>query len=128
VLGCMLSSALLMAGCATVYRSPGAEQTPVSELAILSVKSKNASIRKIDGVLRLVGTIKKLELTPGVRSITSYLVSGYAPAGEVTIEFEARAGEEYELMAARNVEQWRWESWIVRKGTDVVVSNRVAAW
>jgi len=111
-----------------VYRSPGAESIPVSELAILHLIPRNASIHKIDGELHAVATVRKLELMPGTRSISTYLVSGYAPAGGVTMKFKALAGVEYELKAMHNDKDWHWESWIVRKGTDKVVSVEESRW
>jgi len=124
LMGWVVSILLITTGCATVYRSPGAEKSPISELAVLSVTQRNVSIRKVDGKLLVGGgTINRLELVPGTRSITTFLVSGYAQAAELTIEFEARAGEQYELKAKQNDERRRWEVWIVKKGTNPVISK-----
>lgn len=125
VLVSLIFTLMLASGCASVYRSPEARTTPISELAILFETTNFAYIRKVDGKLLAVASYKKFELAPGFRTITIFLVSGYALAGEVTVEFEALAGEQYELKAAHNDKRWRWESWIVRKGTDDVVSRQV---
>jgi len=128
LMGCLVSTPLITTGCATVYRSPGAEKSPISELAILSITQRDVSIRKVDGKLLAGGTIKTLELQPGIRSISTFLVSGYARAAELSIEFEAVAGEQYELKAKHNDESWRWEIWIVKKGTNLEISKQVADW
>jgi len=129
LIGCLASHLLVATGCATTYRSPGAEETPISELAILSISQRDISVRKIDGkLLAPSGTIKRFELEPGTRRISAFLVSGYARPAELIIEFDALAGEQYELKGRHNDEIWRWEVWIVKAGTDAIVKKEVADW
>lgn len=90
------------------------------------VSGQGASVRKIDGKLQLGKSFRHLELAPGVLTITVFLVSGYTTTGDVTIEFEAVAGEHYELHAKVDEENWQWPSWVVQSGSDDIVSRQVA--
>lgn len=122
----LLVAILMVAGCANTYRDAGFDGTPLSELTTLSIASRGASVRKIDGKLQLGKNFRHLELAPGVRTITVFLVSGYTTTGDVTIEFDAVAGEQYELHAKVDRENWQWLSWVVESGRDVIVSRQVA--
>jgi len=125
VLTCLCATVLLATGCASVYRSPGAEDKPVAELATLVISSYHASVRKVDGKLMIPGNMKKFEFLPGVRTLNVYLTSGYTFNAEITMQFEAKAGVQYELKALHNDNKWRWESWIVKEGSEIPVSEQL---
>lgn len=121
----LLIALFFITGCANTYRDPEATETPVAELATLTIASRGASLRKIDGELRVGNNYRKLELAPGVRKISVFLVSGYTTPGEVTVEFEARAGTHYELFSKVDEDKWEWLCWVVEKGNEDIVSRQV---
>jgi hypothetical protein len=121
--------ATTLAACAAVYRTPGAERTPVSELAILEYNGDIAgvNVQYVDGAHRGLGIFRRFELAPGSRSLTIQLNKPSWQAKPITLSFNAAAGVTYELLYEFRTATSRsgnWRVWIVERPSGRTVSAR----
>jgi hypothetical protein len=120
--------ATTLAACA-VYRTPGAERTPISELAILEYNGDIAgvNVQSVDSAHRGLGIIRRFELAPGPRSLTILLNKPFWQAKPITLSFTAAAGVTYELLyefRPANSRSGNWRVWVVERPSGRTVSAR----
>jgi hypothetical protein len=122
--------AIALSGCATVYRTPGAEGANAKDLAILEFNGNKAvgiNPIEVDGKHRGNGFISRYELTAGEHTMTVALNIGIGVASKnITLGFRVDAGREYELkyeIEKKSVDQGIWRTWIEEKSTGQVVSS-----
>jgi hypothetical protein len=116
---------LLCSGCASTYRdkalnAPGAP-TPavvIQKFAMIS----DFIVFKIDDHNKPSGFARRFELVPGKHSVIVGLNEGLYRAEKMRIEFEAKAGETYEINAEMKskIFSGTWHAWV----TEVSTGNR----
>ncbi len=99
-IACLSIAALSgLAGCAVVYRTPGAEATPAGELAVLEFSDDRemGTLVEVDGVPRPNWDVRRYELTPGKHAFKLNLNAGISLVS-LEISFTAVAGHEYQIV------------------------------
>lgn len=95
-----LAASLALAACGSVYRMPGAESVPASQIAVLHEmkgQTESVGVTAIDGTSRGWGLFERFELVPGERTLTVQLFKGNTNSTPMKLRFRAEAGEHYEL-------------------------------
>jgi len=121
----VLSLVFMLFGCATVYRSPGAENVLVESFGVLENNNPmTTNIIEVDGKHRGVGWFSRYELAPGEHTVMVSLYVGIGARGESpTIGFKVVAGEVYELLHDRKETHQgglvitQWQPYIINKRT-----------
>lgn len=118
----------LLAGCARpIYRSKGYEKTPVSQLATLEA-GHEVTVSLLDRESTASGAkYGAYEFKPRIRIATAFvrIHRGFwmEVAGPVGLQFNAIAGQKYELKY--KIGGKRWKPWIENKATGKKVSRLV---
>lgn len=120
---------IALSGCATVYRTPGAEGVNLKDLAVLEFTGNKAvgiNPIEVDGKHRGNGFISRYELTAGEHTMLVALNIFGTASKNITLAFRVDAGREYELkheISKTGVDHGTWRTWIEEKGTGRVVSR-----
>ncbi|MBL3824785.1 MULTISPECIES: hypothetical protein [unclassified Marinobacter] len=109
----------LLAGCATQNQFSGPER-PDSELGVLHVDD-GLLVERINGKWRGVGLIDTYRFLPGVASVGVKANWGLVASGRLTLEFEAVAGEEYQLLLIRSGKN-EWTAEIIELSSKTAVT------
>lgn len=112
----------LVAGCASVYRGYEGEPRNAKELAIVDVTGvAGVNIFAVDGKDRGIGLINVYELLPGKHSLlVNYHSNGRE--GNITVWFDAVAGEKYTIQAKVNAIQTSWSALVINVRTQKTVN------
>lgn len=124
------STIVLAAGCASVYRTPGAASVRAEDLAVLEYNGGmviGANIIEVDGKHRGVGFIRRYELTPGEHALTVALNLGLGfSAKNQVLRWNAVASDVYELkydIQRTRPDGGTWLIWIEQKSTGRTVAT-----
>jgi hypothetical protein len=122
--------AAAVCGCASTYRQPGAEALLHSEVAVIELedclKLQCPIIVRIDGKVRPNGWITRYELLPGLRTVEFKMSTfNLASKSNVSVAFEARAGQVYEGRMVIDQKAMLWSPIIVERSSGVIVSRAV---
>ena len=125
----LASTLALLSGCASVYRTPGAEASKLADLAVLEYNGDIAGVgvSEVDGKYRGVGIFRRFELVPGDRSVTVYLANYTIKAMPITLKFSAQAGSTYDLLyevRPTSTRAGNWNAWIIDKQSGKTVSAK----
>ena len=88
-----------LAGCAVAYRTPGAESSPLSDLAIVEFKDDRDSgvIVEVDDAPRPNWDVKRYELSAGNHSFRINLNAGLASVA-MKVSFAVESGHQYRVL------------------------------
>lgn len=127
----LATASLLLTGCASTWRSPGAEGADTKQLAILTSTPTQTVVVGINGKRPGFGVWGRFELQPGITQLDvapNAAKVGTIKGGSVRIGFQAEAGRQYRLLAGSVYQgegNVRWRPWIVDEATGKTVSKPV---
>src|SRR6185312_2682606 len=112
-----LIAILLCSGCASTHRDKALDAPGAPAAAVVIQKFGTISdfiLYKIDDHNRPVGFAKRFELLPGKHSLVVGLNEGLYRAEKMRIEFQAKAGETYEINAEMKskIFSGTWHAWV----------------
>ncbi|WP_399697674.1 hypothetical protein [Xenophilus sp.] len=126
----ILSVAILVSACASVYKQDGITSSEKSKIAVIIVdpcKDKQClTIQEVDGKWRGLGSFSRYELLPGTRRLQFiFSAPGVHGTRAIIVEFEAHAGSTYELKSNADLSAMKWRPEVVDAGTGAVVSRPI---
>ena len=126
----VIASAVIVAGCASVYTDSAASGLSDNEVAILSHPDPvhgGIVIEQIDGRWRGTGLINTYRLSPGKHSMGVRVNLPFYRSDKVVRWIDVKPGGRYSVEAATDVEAERWGFWVVDSGTRKRVDYEGAA-
>jgi hypothetical protein len=125
-----LACALVIAGCATVYRQDGVEKLAATDASAIVMDNPTClgacvSVTLVDGVRRGLGQFARYELVPGPHEIAcQYLDFAKGTSDEHAIlAFTSEAGHTYRIRPNADYVQMKWNPEIVDEQSGRVVSR-----
>jgi hypothetical protein len=122
----VLFVSLIIGGCSTIYRTPGAESLAQSDLAVLEhdPSKYDLIIEEVDEAWRGLGMKNRYELTPGTHSLGIRLQAIGYTSDRITLWFDAKTGRTYVTQSVFDAKSMKWWVAILEKDTGERVDRR----
>lgn len=126
----LIFAAMSLTGCGSVYRSPGAENADIGQLAVVAGEPIRTEVIGVNGKPLERAAWQRFELQAGLNELEVIPHGGTVGAirRSQRLVFQAEPGRRYRLTSETKSEslgRFSWRAWVVDTTTNRTVSRRV---